>query len=76
MRAGDFCFGKSHQNHCALHDGLNDVVSFKLPAVTAADVQRLSDSAYTAIVNRERGYKGWALKLEAIIKANNAKAGQ
>ena len=31
MRAGDFCFGKSHQNHCAWHDGFGNVVLPKLP---------------------------------------------
>jgi hypothetical protein len=40
----------------------------------AADLQCLSDSAYTTIVNRERGYKTWGLELEAIINANNVKA--
>ena len=40
----------------------------------ASDLQCLSDSAYTTIVNRERGYKTWGLQLEAIIDANNAKA--
>lgn len=55
-------------------------VPLQLPArpvltpVHASDLQCLSDSAYTTIVNRERGYKTWGLELEAIIEANNAKA--
>lgn len=35
-RASHFCFGKSGQSRCAGHDGLNDIVSFKLP-LTLAD---------------------------------------
>lgn len=45
-----------------------------LPAVKPADLQCLAKPVYTAIVNRERGYKHWGLELEAIIKANNVKA--
>lgn len=45
-----------------------------LTPLKASDLQCLSDSAYTTIVNRERGYKTWGLELEAILKANNAKA--
>lgn len=45
-----------------------------LTPLKASDLQCLSDSAYTTIVNRERGYKNWALQLDAIIGANNAKA--
>lgn len=45
-----------------------------LTPLKASDLQCLSDSAYTTIVNRERGYKDWGLQLEAIITANNAKA--
>lgn len=46
-----------------------------LTSLKASDLQCLSDSAYTTIVNRERAYKTWGLQLEAIIDANNAKAG-
>ena len=46
-----------------------------LTPIKASDLQCLSDSAYTTIVNRERGYKTWGLQLEAVIRANNAKAG-
>lgn len=55
-------------------------VALTLPArptltpIKASDLQCLSTSAYTTIVNRERGYKTWGLELEAIIDANNAKA--
>lgn len=45
-----------------------------LTPLKASDLQCLSDSAYTTIVNRERGYKTWGLELEAIIQANNGKA--
>lgn len=45
-----------------------------LQPVSRADLQCLKDDVYTKIVNRERGYKDWGLKLEAIIEANNAKA--
>jgi hypothetical protein len=45
-----------------------------LTPLKASDLQCLSDSAYTTIVNRERGYKTWGLELEAILEANNAKA--
>lgn len=45
-----------------------------LTPLKASDLQCLSDSTYTTIVNRERGYKTWGLELEAIIKANNIKA--
>lgn len=46
-----------------------------LPTVSRAELQCLPDSTYTKIVNRERGYKGWGLQLEAIIETNNDKAG-
>ena len=45
-----------------------------VPAIPASELQCLADSTYTKIVNRDRGYKTWGLELEAIIKANNAKA--
>lgn len=45
-----------------------------VPAVSRAELLCLSDSTYTKIVNRDRGYKGWGLQLEAIIEANNVKA--
>lgn len=45
-----------------------------LPAVSGAELQCLAPDTYTKIVDRERGYKTWGLKLEAIIGANNAKA--
>lgn len=45
-----------------------------LTPLKATDLQCLSDSAYTTIVNRERGYKTAYLELRAIIEANNAKA--
>jgi hypothetical protein len=45
-----------------------------LTPLKASDLQCLSDSTYTTIVNRERGYKTWGLELEAIINANNSKA--
>ena len=35
MRAGDFFFGKSHQNHCAGHGGFGNVVLPKRPLVLA-----------------------------------------
>jgi hypothetical protein len=34
----------------------------------------ITDATYTALANRQTGYKTWGLQLEAIIKANNAKA--
>lgn len=37
-------------------------------------LQCLAPDTYTVIVNRERGLRTWALQLEAIIEANNAKA--
>lgn len=45
-----------------------------LTPVKASDLQCLSDSTYTVIVNRERSLRTWGLELEAIIRANNAKA--
>jgi len=47
-----------------------------VPAVKPAEVQCLAKDTYTKIVDRDRGYKNWGLKLEAIIEANNAKAGK
>lgn len=46
-----------------------------VPAVDRMAVQCLAPETYTALVNRERGYKTWGLELEAIIKANNERAG-
>jgi hypothetical protein len=45
-----------------------------LMPVPAGALQCLAPDTYTTIVNRERGYKTWGLQLEAIIRANNAKA--
>ena len=45
-----------------------------LTPIKANELQCLAPDTYTAIVNRERGYKTWGLELEAIIAANNAKA--
>jgi hypothetical protein len=45
-----------------------------LTPVTASALQCLAPETYATIVNRERGYKTWGLELEAVIKANNAKA--
>src|SRR5690348_6023811 len=47
-----------------------------VPAVKPAEVQCLAKDTYTKIVDRDRGYKNWGLELEAIIEANNAKAGK
>jgi len=55
-------------------------VALPLPArpvltpVKASALQCLAPGTYTTIVNRERGYKTAYLELEAIIRANNAKA--
>lgn len=46
-----------------------------LPAVAPEEVQCLAPDVYTRLVDREQGYRQWGLKLEAIIAANNAKAG-
>lgn len=45
-----------------------------LTPVKAGAVQCLAPNIYTALVNRERALKTWGLELEAVIKANNAKA--
>lgn len=45
-----------------------------LTPVQASAVQCLAPATYTALVNRERALKTWGLELEAVIKANNAKA--
>lgn len=45
-----------------------------LTPIKGAALQCLAPDTYTTIVNRERGYKAWGLELEAIIRANNAKA--
>ena len=45
-----------------------------LTSVPASAVQCLAPDAYTALVNRERALRTWGLELEAVIKANNAKA--
>ena len=47
-----------------------------LTPVTASQVQCLSPDTYTVLVNRERSLRTWGLRLEAIIEANNAKAGK
>lgn len=47
-----------------------------LTPLKASDLQCLSDSSYTTIVNRERSLRTWGLELEAVIDANNAKAKQ
>lgn len=47
-----------------------------LTPVTASQVQCLAPDAYTTLVNRERALRTWGLQLEAIIRANNAKAGK
>jgi hypothetical protein len=47
-----------------------------LTPVKASAVACLAPETYTLLVERERSYKGWGLQLEAIIKANNAKAKQ
>lgn len=55
-------------------------VALPLPArpvltpVKASALQCLAPEAYTTIVNRERALRTWGLEVEAIIKANNAKA--
>ena len=45
-----------------------------LTPVTASQVQCLAPQTYTALVNRERALRTWALELQAVIDANNAKA--
>lgn len=45
-----------------------------LTPVKASDLQCLSKSTYTTIVDRERALKTWGLELEAIVEANNARA--
>lgn len=45
-----------------------------LAPVSASAVQCLSDAAYTALVNRERALRTWALELLGVIEANNAAA--
>lgn len=47
-----------------------------LTPVTASQVQCLAPDTYTALVNRERALRTYALKLEAIIRASNGKAGK
>lgn len=47
-----------------------------LTPVTASQVQCLAPATYTALVTRERQLRTYALELEAIIKAANAKAGK
>lgn len=43
-------------------------------AVQSSAVQCLAPATYTTLVERERALKTWGLKLEAVIKANNARA--
>lgn len=51
--------------------------AFACPVVLPAPYTMcMTDDTYKTIVNRERGYKTWGLELEAIIEANNAKAGK
>lgn len=45
-----------------------------LTPVTASQVQCLAPQTYTALVDRERALRTWALELRAVIDANNAKA--
>lgn len=45
-----------------------------LTPVKASAVQCLAPDTYTALVNRERALRTFAIELEAVIKANNAKA--
>lgn len=45
-----------------------------LVPVAASSVACLSDSTYTALVNRERALRTWGLELEAIIQSNNTHA--
>jgi hypothetical protein len=45
-----------------------------LTPVKASALQCLAPDAYTTIVDRERALRTWGLELEAIVKANNAKA--
>jgi len=45
-----------------------------LTPVKASALQCLAPGTYTTIVNRERALRTWGLEVEAIIKANNAKA--
>jgi hypothetical protein len=42
-----------------------------LPHVSGAQMQCLSDAAYSTLVERERAIKGYAEQLRAIIRANN-----
>lgn len=37
-------------------------------------LQCLAPDTYTTIVNRERALRTWGMQLEAVIRANNAKA--
>lgn len=45
-----------------------------LTPVPASSVACLSDSAYTALVNRERALRTWGLELEAIIQSSNSQS--
>ena len=47
-----------------------------LTPVTASQVQCLAPDVYSTLVMRERALRAYALQLEAIIKAANAKAGK
>lgn len=45
-----------------------------LVPVKASQVQCLSDSTYTTIVDRENALRHWAQELRAVIEANNKAA--
>lgn len=45
-----------------------------LTPVKSAQVQCLAPQTYTTLVDRERSLRTWALELQAVIQANNAKA--
>lgn len=45
-----------------------------LTPIKGAALRCLAPETYTIIIDRERAMRTWALQLEAIIDANNAKA--
>jgi hypothetical protein len=47
-----------------------------LTPVKSSSVQCLAAADYVTLVNRERALRTWGLQLEAVIRANNAKASQ
>lgn len=46
----------------------------RLTSLSGDKLQCLDDDTYITLVDREQAYKKWGLKMEAILKANNAHA--